>query len=427
MKRLRVLLILLLIVPATIAQDDDTTTISPALAEQIADIEQTTSELRGLTLTTPIERIFPTREEVLDFVRADMETQLTVDVAFVEAQFYRAFDFVDGPIDLGDVMAELIGTQAAGFYNPETNEMNVLLLSGETIEDSLPLLERITYAHEYVHALQDEAFDLQAYLEDINSMDNPDRALAMLSLVEGDATLVMQEYTLQDVMANPQDAMSLLDSDILAAAEIPPGTPFILEAELTMPYLTGMEFVALLRQEGGWEAVNAAFDNPPQSTEQIFHPEKYLAGEMPIEVSLTDDVSVLEGDNWSTLTERTFGEFYLRQYLGTQLARGIVNRAATGWGGDRFVLYHNDPNDERAWVMHLALDTPDDLTEFTDTFAQFAALRMNVEAQPAASGADCWTNDVQETLCALASSESSVYLSFAPSLADADALIAVQE
>ena len=74
-----------------------------------------------------------------------------------------------------------------GFYDPDTQEMNTLLLSGDELGDELPPIERITYAHEYTHALQDQHFGLNDYLDAI--VEEPDATLAAMSLVEAPGTL----------------------------------------------------------------------------------------------------------------------------------------------------------------------------------------------------------------------------------------------
>ena len=45
---------------------------------------------------------------------------------------------------------------------------------------------------------------------------------------------------------------------------------------MIFPYLRGMVFCVKLTNEGGWKAIDEAYKNPPVSTEQILHPEKYL-------------------------------------------------------------------------------------------------------------------------------------------------------
>lgn len=426
MKRLFTFLLALLMVSAVHAQQDDAPPISPALDAQLDRIEAAISRLRGLDAQDELIRLFPSREEARAEIIRLTEEQLTDEYVFEETQFYRAFDFFDETVDLRAVYLNLIGEQAAGFYNSETKEMTVVPISGETLTDSLPLLESITYAHEFTHALQDQYFDLAA-VQAAMPENEPDQLIAVLSLIEGDATVAMTDYALVAVQENPQSAIELLSNpDILAAAEIPEGTPDILANELIFPYQIGQTFVEALRTQGGWDAVNAAYANLPQSSEQVIHPERYLAGDMPQDVTVTDALDALEGDGWQQVFERTLGEFYLRRYLITQLPQPIVNTAATGWGGDRYILYTNDAADERAWVMNLVWDTPEDATEFLEAFQQFGALRTNAEMTPKADNTiECWEDmTTGESLCL---QSATMTIAFAPSLADAMALVMAQE
>ena len=49
-----------------------------------------------------------------------------------------------------------------------------------------------------------------------------------------------------------------------------------MENAFLFPYREGAQFVAALLDVGWWPAVNAAYLDPPVSTEQILHPEKYI-------------------------------------------------------------------------------------------------------------------------------------------------------
>ena len=302
----------------------------------------------------------------------------------------------------------------------KTKEMNVILINGQELGDALPLLERITYSHEYVHALQDQYFDLDTLLNDAIETNEPDYILAIQALIEGDASYAMQVYTIAETERNPIGALAQLLFQGLQAGNLtlPNGTPPVIETELLFPYMDGMEFVTALFNEGGWELVNDAYTNPPQTTEQILHPEKYLNNEPAIEVTLNDD-SALLGDDWSLVLGRTLGEVYLREHLATQLRNSQVNRAATGWGGDKFHIYaHADGS--QAWVLKLVWDTPQDADEFYATYQEFG----NAKFEFAVNGA-CWSSD-EESVCVIPQVDSTIITS-ASSLESASILMSQYE
>ena len=103
--------------------------------------------------------------------------------------------------------------------------------------------------------------------------------------------------------------------------------PFI-EAQLVFPYVQGQEFIKQLYAAGGWGVVDAAYRfRPPASSEQIMHPDKYLAVEQPDKVRL----QASPGAGWRRVVGGTWGEWATGQLVG--------NEAASGWGGDRYELW----------------------------------------------------------------------------------------
>ena len=143
--------------------------------------------------------------------------------------------------------------------------------------------------------------------------------------------------------------------------EMPP----VLRESLFFPYTAGLNFTQGLYTAGGWGAIDAAFADPPASTEQILHPEKYAAEEEAVQVELPEDLAGKIGAGWSTALEDTLGEFQLKIWLGETAKAASVGAtdAAAGWGGDRVAVL-NGPND--AWVIALLTDwdTNADATEF---------------------------------------------------------------
>ena len=224
-------------------------------------------------------------------------------------------------------------------------------------------------AHEYDHALQDQHWDLQK-LQKVDPTEG-DRAAAITALAEGDATDVMEQWALQNLTL---DQMSSLGGSVTPEdQQLLDSMPLVLRYSLEFPYLSGFLFVATLQGSGGWDAVNAAWDNPPVSTEQIMHPEKYQAGDQPISITLPDVASKL-GPAWSAATTETEGELDTGIWLadGVDSGTGALGlpaplpnaEAAAGWGGDRLVSL-NGPDGSWAVVWQTAWDTAQDATEFS--------------------------------------------------------------
>ena len=275
-------------------------------------------------------------------------------------ELYRMLDLIAQDADLYQVMVDFYTEQVAGFYDSETEEL--FLVVDEEGRD-LSLLDEITLAHEFVHALQQQRFDIQALLESVE--DNSDASLAFIALVEGDASDVQFRYMFKHFTREQQ--MEALRSDGGGGASAFDVAPYILQQSLIFPYVQGLAFVAALQSSPGWETVNAAYNNPPASTEQVLHPEKYIDGEAPIPVTLPDVATAL-GDGWERAYSDVMGEFFLKTYLETRAGGRTAAEAAAGWGGDGYALLRG-PSDEYALVSLLVWDSGKDAREFLDAMA----------------------------------------------------------
>ncbi|MAS35047.1 MAG: hypothetical protein CL610_13640 [Anaerolineaceae bacterium] len=414
MKYLSIILIGLILTSGGQAQE-----VSPDLLTQIESIETFVTATRDLDTLNPVDRRFPAREDAVEQIKGIYAEEIPPEESERLSQFYIAFDFLPPGSDYVALYLDALEAQVGGFYDSVSKEMNTLMLSGDAPGDKLPLLEQITYAHEFTHALQDQHFDLEAL--DAVTSENPDQGLALLALIEGDATLVMNAYVQAISERNPLGtAMQLLTQGFSTdTLFLPPGLPDIVVSELLSSYTEGAAFVGVLQAEGGWEAVDAAFqpENLPQSSEQILHPAKYLSGEGPLTIDLTDPTL---DPIWETVWDTTFGEFYLREYLKNQLSNRPAAQAAAGWGGDNYQIYRNTETGELAWLMRIEWDTGVEAAEFTDAYVDFLAARFEgVIAQDS-----CWSTDT-EAMC-FTDDETSHLLASAPTLAMAQDLIASQ-
>jgi hypothetical protein len=340
----------------------------PELGPVMDGIEAEVEKLRGLEETTPITRTFLTREHLTDYLEFKTEAEYSAEEAAEDVRVLAAFDFVDEDIDLAALLVDLHSSQVVGLYS---NEDDTLYLISEPVDgdlaQSFDLMTRLTFVHEYTHGLQDAHFDLNAFT-DVEGLSD-DEALARLSLVEGDATLVMTQYLLGHLAeVSAADLETLQGGTVEGSQEALTSAPSVLHETFLFPYLQGLDFAKALLQQG-WQAVDAAFADPPRSTEQILHPEKYLAGDEPQIVTvppLTDTLGV----GWRLVEANTLGEFHTGFYLAQQVDQATADLASEGWDGDQYALYVRDDGD--VLVFATAWDSPQDREEFVSAYAQYA-------------------------------------------------------
>ncbi len=265
---------------------------------------------------------------------------------------------------LGDLYVNLLGSQVAGYYDPEAKQIYVVARTGQ-----IGAIEKVTFAHEFTHALQDQNFGLKGITTD--TVGQGDRSLAHLALIEGDASLLMTQWLMGHL--DGAGIAQIMAGDPAAQAQLDAAPPFIKDA-LLFPYLQGVTFVSAVWAQGGWTAVDRVFKRLPDSTEQILHLDKYAANEQPVNVPLdAPAIAARLGAGWTATPADTLGEFQVGSWLR---ARGVTgagggisgDTAAAGWGGDRYALI-DGPDGAYALVLLTAWDTPTDATEFATAAA----------------------------------------------------------
>jgi hypothetical protein len=268
-----------------------------------------------------------------------------------------------------------------GYYDPDTAEF-VVVTDGALLDPAA----QWTHAHEFVHALQDQHYDLDALSDD--SLDSEARA-AVRALAEGEAELVQYLYLFEGDYFTQQEVDSIISSAGEADSGFLEDFPPVLINDLSFPYTSGVDFVVDLYREGGFAAIENAWADPPRSTEHILHPDRYRAGDLPQLVTLPPLTATL-GAGWELLDEDILGEFYLREYLAQQLSATNVDRVATGWGGDRYAVYWNSETEALVMALRLVWDTPGDALQFAEAYPAYPAALFGAEEQSQPDGSACW-------------------------------------
>lgn len=363
---------------ATALNGESESGIPQDVLEEMALIEQQIIELRQLLPNGDVLRSLYSPEQLRQKVTDDFFGDYSPEEAAVDATILALFGLVEADTDLLDIYIELYSEGIAGFYDDETGEMVVVQGTG------FGGPEHLTYAHEYVHVLQDQTYDFDDGLgySHENCEEDSEFCAALQALIEGDASFT--EYAWFYEYATEEQYNEVLDfyDDYESVAF--DATPAYLQQDLLFPYTYGQVFVSSLYDDNGWVAVSNAYNSPPVSTEQILHPERYPE-DVPVEVTLPDMLPIL-GQDWELLEEDTLGEWYTFLILAygvnptARIVESQAETAAEGWGGDAYAIYQNSQTEELALVVQHVWDTNQDSDEYVTAFKDYAVARFGSPA-----------------------------------------------
>ena len=253
-----------------------------ALVAATNDVLKETSDIRQLSILHPVQSSTQSRAEIERMVIKNLEQDTTPAEMHADEIMLKRLGLVPEDFQYGALIIRLLTEQVAGYYDPKTQQFH--LADWIDLDGQKPIM-----AHELTHALQDQHFDLRRF--EHWPKGNSDAELAVHALIEGDATLVMAQY----ISNNPLRALAFLKSlgtTGMATAELQK-SPRAVRETLLFPYQEGLGWTRTLYREGGWDRVSKAFNQLPQSTEQILHSEKYFAHEAPVKVTLPDIARLL--------------------------------------------------------------------------------------------------------------------------------------
>jgi hypothetical protein len=373
---------------STHAQDTESTAQETEVElPDLATIQKQVEEIRGLPFIADVPAEQQSMEDFQKMIMEEIEKEYGDPQEFV--------DIVDGlmrlgmlkeRIDLDEAFVNAIASQAAAYYDPESGKFFYLYTD-------MPMEQLNTFAaHELVHALQDQHFDLDAIQEELlaaGSDDegprNDDYILAVRCLIEGEATYVMNIFSLGEEAGNmttdmmgklPMEQLTALSQmaaemsdDLAEAVESMDELPAYILEPLYAAYMSGAGFAKHLRTDGGWAGVAAAWANRPLSTELCLHPEKYVNDEVDLPTTIMlPELPYLEEAGWKRIDSAIHGEFYLNMLLRHNgVSESDARRATLGWDGDVYGAWRNEAGDV-AIILATTWDRERDAEQFFEAY-----------------------------------------------------------
>jgi len=313
-----------------------TGTTPEEVARLVDSLQPAVEKAVGLPFKTPPESQLVTRDQVREYILAKVRKEFPEQKLEGVQAAYRLLHLIPDSLDLRTLILDLYAEQVAGYYDPDSS-----LLYAVQGADRTQL--RLIMAHELVHALQHQYLPLDSVMV---QRGNGDRLAAAQAVLEGHATLASLRIlvpdpailagadfweTYRDQVRNQQQTMPVFSQ-----------APLVLKESLIFPYLGGAEFMRW------WEA-NRQEALPigaqlPLSTEQVLHPERYAAADVPISVPFPDSSA-------DVMYEDTLGELEIQILLAVLRGGSTATvERPIGWGGDRYRVVRTPGGPALEWI-----------------------------------------------------------------------------
>ncbi len=346
---------------------------NPAIGGTVPDtatlraIEAQVSQIRGLEALTEPELKLLDHASLTAYLADQFERDYLPSERESDQKEFVLLGLLKPTENLVQIQLNLLSDQVVGVYDSDTKALFVV-----ADQAGFGPGERMTYAHEFNHALQDQYYDLNK-IAPRHAASN-DRSLAVHALIEGDAimlqTLWAQSNLTQDDLVQLARASAGSD-DSLARV------PLVVRSELLFPYIDGFNFVRQAYRQGGndYAVVDDLFRNPPESTAQLLHPEKYQNQVHPTDVELGDLVARL-GPDWQKIGSGVLGELDTRIMLEQWgIEHSAASRTAAGWAGDQWQLVEKEGRS--AIVLKSTWETPEAAKAFYSSYTRGLRTRFD--------------------------------------------------
>ena len=365
--------------------------------------------LRKIPFKHEVKRDVTKRENMKALILKEIDEDMTPEEFRANELAMKVFGLLPRNYNLKETLAQVYAEEVAAFYDPKTKTMHLIEEPKTAAKKAPSFLERLfgkksefdkdenktVIAHELTHALADQHYDLDAMQEAVKK--NDDRSLALDALIEGEATLAMfgvgmDDWNGDDIIRLPAERMEFTFNllapfmPVMGAGKALRDAPPIISESMIFPYFRGMVFCAKVANAGGWAAIDDVYRNPPLSTEQILHPEKYR---VKPDLPMTIDLGTLKpGDGWKEVGRNVLGEMQ----MAVMLKKHGGKTAAAGWDGDGYAVFEG-PNDKLGLVWLSTWDSEDDAGEFAHGYVSYQTTKAEKLGSPARPVPDSvWRN-----------------------------------
>lgn len=320
------------------------------------------SSIRKLPIKREVPCLVHQKEQVKQYLLHAIDTKIPPAKLAMEALVYKAIGMIPEQFDYHGGIVDLYLNQIGGYYDPEQGHF---VMAGW-----MPAILQTTVAvHELTHALQDQYFNLEKFMDEKQLAG--DALLARSALVEGDATAVMMDYARklagQTGLEKEESVETMMLQNVIGSSMVGAlnTIPQSMQMQLIFPYTSGLRFAHHLLKQGGYAAIDAAFKRPPRSTEEILHPEKYAKQSPDFQIPDAQALRPAHASSAQLEYEDTLGEFAISTLLANFTPdKSAAAEGAAGWGGDKLAVFEDQEGKQRHIVWRTSWDSEADARDF---------------------------------------------------------------
>ncbi len=356
LKFLALFVALIIVNTTAIADPKSLCSVVPTVLKQLEAV-------RKLPSKSEVPCLVQNQEQVRKYIRSQIDHTLRPGQLKFEELFVKAIGFFPAQQDYQKTLIDLYLSQIGGYYDPVKNAF--VMASWMPIEYQSPIA-----IHELTHALQDQYYDLEKVIDHKNH--SSDLQLARAALVEGDASAVMIDVSVQAAGGKSLSQMTMEEAQVISKTMVDAmpsakgSTNGGLDQVLVFPYAQGIQFVQNLLTRGGYAEVDRALQRLPRSTEEVLHFEKYFDRDPSFQEISQEQLLAESGNkNRKVLFSDTYGEFFIRTWLEVLgISSTQASNAASGWGGDRLIITEHNKSKKRRVIWKILWDTERDADQF---------------------------------------------------------------
>jgi hypothetical protein len=236
------------------------------------------SEITGWPVHKKVPSEIITKAKFQQYLQAHTRDKSSLREIHAEELSLKMLGLVPADFNLARETEDLLGEQAAAFYDYKKKRLYILDSTPEGDD------QRMALVHELAHALADQQHPLGKYLDE--NSDNSDQTTAHEAVMEGQATWLTWAYEAKRVGRKAEVPPGMID-ELTQSEDSGPDFPVLSAAPLYMresllfPYNAGARFQDAVYRSLGRQAFDSVFVNGPTSTHQIMHPGAYLGQKTP--------------------------------------------------------------------------------------------------------------------------------------------------